>query len=193
MTPTIASSSPSLALSVMARTSQTTTSQSAPKQRSFLTVTSVSAPNHALQAAPSVSQHRSPGLAAPHPVAALEQFPKWANREYRQGYVEAAIEQGLAWQIRANRKSRGLSQGQLAQTIGTHQSAISRLEDPTYGSQSIETLLTLAHAFDCALSVRFVPFSTLAHESLDLSPTALIATPFETEWKDTEEDHDSFD
>jgi transcriptional regulator with XRE-family HTH domain len=177
----------------MAITSQATTCQGAQKQRSFLTMTWDSEPTRAWRAARSAGPYRSSGLAQPSPAEVLEQFPKWANREYRQAYVEAAIEQGLAWQIRANRKSRELSQEQLAQQIGTQQSAISRLEDPTYGSHSIETLLTLAHTFDCALSVRFVPYSTLARESLDLSPRALIAAPFATEWTNTEGNHDSIE
>ena len=177
----------------MAPTTRLTTSQGARETRKFLTVTSISAPSLAWRGAVSASPPQPPVSAAERPASVLQRFPKWTDPEYRHAYVEAAIEQGLAWQIRTNRKSRGLSQEQLAQQIGTHQSAISRLEDPSYGSHSIETLLTLASAFDCALSVRFVPFSTLAFESLDLTPSALAAESFDVEWRESEEGNEEAD
>lgn len=79
--------------------------------------------------------------------------------------MEAAVEQGIAWQIKINRELRGLTQDELAKAIGTGQSAISRIEDPTYGAQSLEVLVKIANAFDCALSVKFVSFSQLAFDS----------------------------
>lgn len=103
---------------------------------------------------------------------------KWHDQEYRQGYVEAAVEQGVAWQIRANREARDMTQTHLAKQLNTHQSAISRLEDPTYGNASLDTLVQIAHAFDCALSVKFVSFSELAAGSERLSDSALIAQSF---------------
>lgn len=65
--------------------------------------------------------------------------------------------------------------------MGKHQSAISRLEDVTYGAYSLETLLELANAFDCALQVRFVSFSHLALQSQKLSSEHLVAVPFSEE------------
>lgn len=94
---------------------------------------------------------------------------KWVNREYRHAYMEASIEQGVAWQIKLNREGRGLSQTELARLIGSKQSAISRAEDPTYGRHRIETLVKIAHTFDCALQVKFIPYSALAMDSEDLS------------------------
>src|SRR5690554_2415184 len=88
-------------------------------------------------------------------ASSLSSKPEWVDAEYRQAYAEAAIEQGIAWQIRANREARNLSQTELAKKIGTRQSAVSRLEDPEHGGHTIPTLLKLAHAFDCALSVKF--------------------------------------
>jgi len=106
---------------------------------------------------------------------------KWTDKEYRQGYMEASVEQGIAWQIRANRKAKGWTQEQLALTLETTQSGISRLEDPEYGTHSIDTLLKLANAFDCALSVRFIAYSRLAEESVDLSEANLVAKGFDEE------------
>ena len=119
----------------------------------------------------------------PRPHSALRKRPEWIEAEYRQGYLEGAVEQGIAWQIRANRQRRGMSQELLAKAIGTAQSAVSRAEDPEYGAQSLETLLKIAHAFDCALSVKFIPYSHLALESEDLRPEALLAAPFADEIK----------
>lgn len=95
--------------------------------------------------------------------------------------MEASVEQGIAWQIRANRKAKGWTQEQLALTLETTQSGISRLEDPEYGTHSIDTLLKLANAFDCALSVRFIAYSRLAEESVDLSEANLVAKGFDEE------------
>lgn len=113
----------------------------------------------------------------------LGKYPKWSDAEYRQAYLVASIEQGIAWQIKINRKRRNLSQESLANMIGTQQSAISRLEDPTYGSHSIETLIQIANAFDCALSIKLIPYSRLSIESADLSQDALFAESYENEIK----------
>lgn len=92
--------------------------------------------------------------------------------------MEAAVEQGVAWQIKINRKFRDMSQKELASAIGTQQSAISRLEDPEYGSHSLETLLDVAKAFDCALLVKFVSYSELALDGENLSESDQYAVPY---------------
>ena len=111
----------------------------------------------------------------------LDAKPKWRNKEYREAYMEAAIEQGVAWQIQINRKFRNMSQTDLATAIGTKQSAISRFEDPEYGAHSLETLKQIANAFDCALSVKFISYGDLASESERLSETDQYAVPFSLE------------
>ena len=103
------------------------------------------------------------------------------NKEYRQAYAEAAVEQGIAWQVRINRERRGLTQKQLADTIGTRQSSISRMEDPEYGAHSLQQLVKVAHSFDCALIVKFASYSTLARESRSLSEDHLYAQSFSEE------------
>jgi transcriptional regulator with XRE-family HTH domain len=111
----------------------------------------------------------------------LEEKPKWANREYREAYMEAAVEQGVAWQIKINRTRRKMSQKMLAQALGTTQSAVSRMEDPEYGAHSLETLRQLAKIFDCALIVKFAGYSVLARESRRLSELDQYAPPFHHE------------
>lgn len=111
----------------------------------------------------------------------LSERSEWEDAEYRHAYAEAAVEQGIAWQIRVNRQARGLSQQNLAQQLGTRQSAISRLEDPEHGGYSLPTLLRIAKSFDCALMVRFVPYSWLAWEAQHLGPADLYAAPYSEE------------
>jgi transcriptional regulator with XRE-family HTH domain len=108
----------------------------------------------------------------------LSERPHWIDREYREAYMEAAVEQGIAWQIQINRKFRSMSQKDLASAIGTQQSSISRFEDPEYGAHSLEILKVIAKAFDCALHVGFIPYSELARRSNQLSETDQYAAPF---------------
>ena len=55
------------------------------------------------------------------------------------------------------------------------------MEDPTYGKQSLAMLTKVAHAFDCALQVKLIPYSQLAHETQDTSPEALTVASFSDE------------
>ncbi len=78
------------------------------------------------------------------------------SRTARDAYVRAEVTSSLAHQIRAIRLQRGLSQKELAKKIKTTQTAISRIENPSYGRISLKTLLDLSFAFDTGLDVRFV-------------------------------------
>ncbi|MFP3643375.1 helix-turn-helix domain-containing protein [Paraburkholderia sp. SIMBA_054] len=161
-------------------TIQTIIERKAQTGSQYVTMTSPTVPAYALvllETKPELTPHEKT------PKQALQARPEWAEREFREAYMSASIEEGLAWQIRANREGRHLTQKQLGESIGTTQTGIHRFEDPEYGKHSIDTLVKIAHAFDCALSVRFVPYSQLAVESEDLSPEALYATPYEVEAK----------
>lgn len=111
-------------------------------------------------------------------VSPLGKRERWQDREYREAYMEAAIEQGVAWQIQINRKFRSMSQKDLAVAIGTQQSSISRFEDPEYGAHSLDSLKEIAKAFDCALQVKFISYSDLAREGENLSETDQYAVPY---------------
>ncbi len=95
----------------------------------------------------------------------LKIIGKLSDKAYRDAYVEAHIDSGLAFQIRDIRKNRGLTQAELADLINTKQASISRFEDPNYGKYTIESLKKMASVFDVALMVRFVPFSELARKT----------------------------
>jgi len=87
--------------------------------------------------------------------------------------LEATIEQDVAWQIRINREARNLSQKQLADRIGSKQSSIARAEDTAYGRHSIAMLLKIAHAFGCALLIRFVSYNDFLAMTEDKSVETL--------------------
>lgn len=132
-------------------------------------------------------------LSGSHPVRSvdlLQRKTSWRDREYREAYADAAVEQGVAWQVRTNREGRSLTQKELARLVGTKQSAISRTEDPEYGSYSIPMLQKIAHAFDCALIVKFAPYSVLARESASLSPHQLFVKSYVEEMAEVNDDGD---
>src|SRR3954451_18736592 len=75
----------------------------------------------------------------------------------------ARIEEGEGWlfasiagQVAAQRQARGLSQKELAELVGTTQSAIARLESGGRPPR-IDTLLRIAEALDCELIVELRP------------------------------------
>lgn len=63
---------------------------------------------------------------------------------------------GIAEQVAAQRKARGLSQAELAELTATTQSAIARLESGGRPPR-IDTLLRIAEALDCELMVELRP------------------------------------
>jgi DNA-binding XRE family transcriptional regulator len=64
---------------------------------------------------------------------------------------------GLAEKIQNMRKEGGLSQKELAERIGTTQSAISRLERGDYARLSVSTLLKISLALDYHVRLDFEP------------------------------------
>lgn len=104
------------------------------------------------------------------------------RKGFRDAFVRSHLAHGLAYQVRALREQRGWTQAQLAAKLGLKgQSAIARLEDPSYGRLSIATLLKLSSVFDVALSVHFRSFGKFLEEIDDLTPAALTAVGFEAE------------
>jgi transcriptional regulator with XRE-family HTH domain len=68
------------------------------------------------------------------------------------GWLFAAI----AAQVAEQRQARGLSQRELAELVGTTQSAIARLESGGRPPR-IDTLLRISNALDCELVVQLRP------------------------------------
>jgi transcriptional regulator with XRE-family HTH domain len=106
--------------------------------------------------------------------------PQWDDKEYREAYMEASIEQAISWQVKINRQKRGLTKQQLADKAGVKVGVIERLEDPEINDHSIDLLVKVAKAFDCALSIKLLSYEQLAQESLDLSEETQYVLPFRT-------------
>lgn len=87
------------------------------------------------------------------------------DKEYRESFVASEISIGLPFQIRSLRKSRDLTQPELAEMAGMSQPRISEIETPGARNLSLDTLLRIAAAFDVALQVRFVSFGKLVGDS----------------------------
>lgn len=104
------------------------------------------------------------------------------SKKYRAAVVKANLGSRIALQIRLLRESAGLSQAQLAKKIGTRQSAIARLEDSSYGKQSLAVLARIADEFDVVPWAEFVSFSTYLRRTSDLSPKALTPKPYVDEF-----------
>jgi transcriptional regulator with XRE-family HTH domain len=107
---------------------------------------------------------------------------KMKSPEFRHAVVEAEIVNEIAAQIRTIRQQRGWSQKKLADLLDTTQAAISRLEDPSYGRYSVQTLLAIGRAFDVAMHFKFVPFTQfLVETTCSAKRECLEADSFETE------------
>ena len=99
----------------------------------------------------------------------------------RDAYRQAEVVTALAHQVRAIRDQRGWTQRELAAKLGTSQSNIARLEDPSYGKLSLSTLLDLARVFDAGLQVKFVSLVDMLNETFHPNPSTRQVPAFEEE------------
>jgi len=83
------------------------------------------------------------------------------DREFRNQFFRAEREIDIPAQIKTLRKFRKLKQEELANLVGTKQSAISRLERSQEAKFELETLVKLAEALDARLSVLIEPYETV--------------------------------
>ena len=115
----------------------------------------------------------------PHPAIASRL--DWLDDEYREAYLEASVEQNIAWQIKFNRESRNLDQKEFAKLLGTGQSAVSRMEDPSYGRLNLKSILKVAHIFKCAISIKLISYSELAEQNQSFSKKTVLVNSFDDE------------
>jgi hypothetical protein len=107
---------------------------------------------------------------------------KLKRKAYRSSYVGEHVRRGIATQIRAMRDQRGWNQGKLSAELDKPQSVVSRLEDPSYGKVTVQTLLEVAATFDVALQIRFVPFSTFLTQTRNLSTQSMQVISFDDDF-----------
>ena len=96
------------------------------------------------------------------------------SKPYRDSYVSSRVRSLIAYQIRALRQKRHLSQEEFATRTGLKQSAVSRLEDPEYGTVTVSTVLQVALALDVAVLVQFCSYPEFLQRTADVSPRALM-------------------
>lgn len=131
----------------------------------------------ALLSAPGPLSERA-DLASVNTLAPVFVPDAWGDTDYRQAAMESTVENLIAWQVRVNREEREMTQAELAALMGTGQPAISKLEDTQGGDVLLSTLFKAAHAFDCALLVRFVEYEQFATYTRDVRPERLFAARF---------------
>ena len=98
-------------------------------------------------------------------------------------YVSAHNSRFLAQQIRSLRGD--MSQADFGELIGKPQSVVSRLEDPSYGKFTLQTLHEVAEKLDRAVIARIVDFKTFIRLTEDMSEAALCPKAY------TDDDLDS--
>jgi DNA-binding XRE family transcriptional regulator len=79
------------------------------------------------------------------------------RKGFREAYDDLADEYMLARELLAARAQADLTQEEVAASMGTTKSAVSRLEGAGKHSPSVSTLRRYAHAVGCDVEVRLVP------------------------------------
>ena len=79
------------------------------------------------------------------------------SKKQKESLQRARENLGMAEQVYNLRTQARLNQKELADLVGTTQSAISRLEDADYDGHSLTTLRRIAAALNRHVQVRFVP------------------------------------
>jgi transcriptional regulator with XRE-family HTH domain len=105
-------------------------------------------------------------------------WEKLRDPAYRQAFIDAEINIGIPFQIRALAKARNWTQEELAVKAGMKQPRICDLMKPGGARPNIKTLSRIAKAFDCGLLVRFAPFSELVRWSEDFEPESFNVRSF---------------
>jgi len=105
------------------------------------------------------------------------------DSDFRRQFIDEHVDVGIAFQIRSLRGRQRLTQAELAELLGgkKKQPMISEWENPDYGSYTLDTLKSLAKAFDVGLLVRFVPFSKLVDWTVDLTSDVIAPPSFPEE------------
>ena len=103
---------------------------------------------------------------------------RFNSRDYRVSYMSGRVRTSIAMQIRQLRENTDISQSDLANRVGTRQSAISRLENTEYGRASVQTLLDIANALDVALVIKFVSYDDFISQHGSMTPDSLSAETF---------------
>ena len=103
-----------------------------------------------------------------------------SDRHSRESYIKAKLGVLVPSQIRALRlKSSTPHQKDLAKAAGTHQSRVSKIEQPGEANLTIEKLAWIASVHKVGLIVKFVPFSEMLQWENRFSQDAFNVTPID--------------
>ena len=97
-----------------------------------------------------------------HPIAHdHDEFLKTARQRqgFNKAYEELAEEYSLVRELITARSKAGMTQEEVAQSMGTTKSAVSRLEAAGKHSPSVATLKKYAKAVGCEIEIRLLPVS----------------------------------
>lgn len=109
------------------------------------------------------------------------------QKAFRDAFINRAVRESVAAQVRALRQQHGLSRLAFAQRVGIHGMTVFRLERPSLnGFTRTDTLLRIASAFDVALMIKFVAWSRFMVETFVLLPNGMLE--YLTEHIDREKD-----
>jgi DNA-binding XRE family transcriptional regulator len=79
------------------------------------------------------------------------------RKGFDEAYKNSADEYALVRELLAARSRAGLTQEEVARSMGTTRSAVSRLEAPGKHSPSVATLKKYAKAVGCEIEIRLLP------------------------------------
>ena len=94
------------------------------------------------------------------------------RKGFARAYAESADEYQLVRELLAARAKAGLTQEQVAESMGTTKSAVSRLEAVGKHSPSVSTLKKYARAVGCEVEIRLVPTNGSGVQSSDAAKNA---------------------
>jgi transcriptional regulator with XRE-family HTH domain len=107
------------------------------------------------------------------------------DREYREQYATSTLIENVSAQVQALRRQRGLTQGQLAEAIGTKQPRVSNIEAPPDTPEApnweIDTLNRIARALGTRLEISFETYGSLVEELGSVTSDSLRRAEFESD------------
>lgn len=103
----------------------------------------------------------------------------FADEDYRNAYADSFSNSYVAAQIKLLREEYPMTQGELAEKIGTKQPGIARLENVNYSTWKVETLRKLARALRVRLKITFEEWGTLAVDIEGFKHESLLRRPFD--------------
>ena len=80
---------------------------------------------------------------------------KFLDKDYEKQFYRELEKTRIALEITYHREKAGLTQNELADSIGTSQSTIARLEDPDYNRYSIQSLRKIGEVLNLELIVTY--------------------------------------